>query len=183
MERWRAGPDRHGEAGSRHRSARHASAADGSWLVAVVDEWGCTVTVMQPDDDDFRILQTVDLAAAPADQAASLAFIAESVYSERSVSADTGDTNGADYAGMVYVGLRGSDRIVSLRWDGEALTRVDSVFSGGGRPRHLCAVGRYLVAANETEDHLTLFRADEDGALKVVDDLPIGSPTAVLPLV
>ncbi|OXM99985.1 lactonase family protein [Bifidobacterium vansinderenii] len=158
-------------------------ADDGSWRVAVVDEWGCTVTVLQPDADDFRILQTVDLAAAPADQAASLAFIAESEYAERSASADTDDTDSADYAGMAYVGLRGSDRIVSLRWDGETLTRVSSVFSGGGRPRHLCAVGRYLVAANETEDHLTLFRVDENGTLATVDDLPIGSPTAVLPLV
>ncbi|RSX50169.1 lactonase family protein [Bifidobacterium callimiconis] len=167
-------------------------ADDGSWRVSVVDEWGCTVTLMQPGDDcngdpnsdadDFRILQTVDLAAAPADQAASLAFIPKSEYAERSASADKDGTDSADYAGMAYVGLRGSDRIVSLRWDGRTLTRVDSVSSGGGRPRHLCAVGQYLIAANETENHLTLFRVGERGVLTAVDDLPIGSPTAVLPL-
>ena len=143
-------------------AASEASRSDG-WCVAVVDEWGRTVTVL---DHDLHILQTIDLDAEPRDQAASLAFIP--------------NTNGHD--GMAYVGLRGSDRIVALAWNGRTLTRRENVSSGGGRPRHLCAIGRYLIAANETKDHLTLFHADEDGCLTAVDDLPIGSPTVVLPL-
>lgn len=134
------------------------------WRVAVVNEWGRTVTVL--DANDLRILQTIDLDAEPADQAASLAFIPSA--------------NG--YEGMAYVGLRGSDRIVALSWDGRTLTRRESVSSGEGRPRHLCAIGRYLIAANETQDHLTMFHSDETGHLTVAHDLPIGSPTVILPL-
>ncbi|WEV66037.1 beta-propeller fold lactonase family protein [Bifidobacterium sp. ESL0764] len=181
-------------------------AEGGDWRIAVVDEWGCTVTVLEPNGGDearrskdgneqieeFRVAQTVSLGGDKGkspDQAASLAFVPES----RHLGGSEESRGGSPFSrGYVYVGLRGSDRIVTLYWDGSRLSRLTEegdpgwkgrgVSSGGERPRHILAVGNMLVVANEVSDNLSLFRAADDGEPVHLGDYPAGSPTVVLPL-
>lgn len=179
---------------------------DGLLHVAVVDEWGDTVTLLGCDanDGDPHVIQTVDLGGDELDQAASLAYVPDSVIVEpltgdNSTQVDQSATGAASrsapaqsYPGFAYVGLRGSERIVTLRWDGERLQRLASantpgwagrgIPSGGSRPRHLRAIGRYLIAANEITDNLTVFRIAANGKPVMLGNVQIGSPTTILPL-
>lgn len=158
-----------------------------SWRVAVVGEWANTVTILAPvfdlgaadggrrADDGIDVAQTIELGGKADDQAASLAFV----------------PGGEESFGTVCVGLRGSDRIISLRWDGEWLSRYDAeiakpwtkrgVSSMGGRPRHICALGRLLLVANEFSDTLAVFSVAGDGEPKPVASIPAGSPSIALP--
>ena len=96
------------------------------------------------------------------------------------------------YAGLVYVGLRGSERIVALSWDGVRLARLAApdkpgwrgrgVDCGGRRPRHILAVGNLLFVANEVSDRITVFAIGPDGAPTPAADMPSGSPTVVVRL-
>ncbi|WEV58787.1 beta-propeller fold lactonase family protein [Bifidobacterium sp. ESL0728] len=189
----------------------------GDWRIAVVDEWGCTVTILEPVDPDgggigrtkesggedgkdkeaaeeFWVAQTVSLGGDKGqhpDQAASLAFVPDALC-----LADPAENQGNLVSpfsrGHVYVGLRGSERIVTLYWDGSKLSRLAKedengwkgrgVSSGGKRPRHIKAVGNILIVANEISDNLSLFRAADDGEPVHLGDYPAGSPTVVLPL-
>ncbi|WEV69609.1 beta-propeller fold lactonase family protein [Bifidobacterium sp. ESL0775] len=210
------------------------------WRVAVVDEWGCTVTVLEPvgtDDEDvedagnagsirtvgdadvphgntndainndainkdgdkgqaeeFWVAQTVSLGGDEGerpDQAASLAFVPDALRPTE--NADDQDSKVSLFSrGFVYVGLRGSERIVMLYWDGNKLSRLApeaepgwkgrGVSSSGRRPRHIVAIGNMLVAANEVSDNLSLFRVAADGEPVHLSDCTAGSPTVVLPL-
>lgn len=184
------------------------------WRVAVVDEWGCGVTVLRggaADDDDIRVVGTVDLGGDDIDQAASLAYVPISRGGKVGDTAgdgtggtagggkvDGGAASGVDAAvdaaieGFAYVGLRGSDRIVTLSWDGESLARLDhpwiagwrgrGVSCGGGRPRQICAVGGLLVVSNETSDSLAVMTVGADGEPRQVASVDAPSPTVVLPL-
>lgn len=159
---------------------------DGQWRVAVVGEWGGTVTVLGPassredGSDGIRVLQTVDLGADDLDQAASLAFIPWTTLRHE-------DTGVASESGMAYVGLRGSERIVALEWDGGRLSRLAAVEEpgwrgrgvdcGGSRPRHILPIGDLLLVANEVSNNLTVFRITPDGEPVHVIDYPSGSPT------
>ncbi|WEV46501.1 beta-propeller fold lactonase family protein [Bifidobacterium sp. ESL0690] len=192
----------------------------GDWRIAVVDEWGCTVTILEPvrpdvegsrdvgddnkDDKDkgakgrseeFRVAQTVSLGGDKGkhpDQAASLAFVPDALRLTGSTEDQKNTAVSPFSRGFVYVGLRGSERIVTLYWDGSKLSRLADesepgwkgrgVQSGGKRPRHLLAVGNMLIAANEVSDNLSLFRVAADGEPVHLGDYPAGSPTAVLPL-
>ncbi|KAB8294331.1 lactonase family protein [Bifidobacterium avesanii] len=164
---------------------------DGSLRIAVVDEWGDTVTVLGCDTNggepaDLQVLQTVDLGGDddPRDQAASLAYAPDVVIA--------GNDGASAYPGFAYVGLRGSERIVTLRWDGDRLQRlapIDApgwqgrgIFSGGSRPRHLRLIGRYLIAANEVSDDLSVFRIAPNGEPIPCGNVPVGSPAVILPL-
>lgn len=70
-------------------------------------------------------------------------------------------------AGLTYVGLRGSERIVTLLWDGKRLTRLDEpdvpgwrgrgIDCAGSRPRHLLAIGNLLLAATLPSGAPTVF--------------------------
>ena len=177
--------------------------ADGIWRVAVVGEWGNTVTLLSDqseasghgtDDhtderaDGFHTVQTVDLAADRKDQAASLAFVPDEVL--KGVFGEHTSQVTTHHTGVAYVGLRGSNRIVALRWDGQRLQRGGSAGTaawmghgipvGGGRPRQIVTVGRLLVAADETGDALAMFTLSHDGEPKVAGRVPAGSPTVVL---
>ena len=156
------------------------------WHVAVVGEWGGVVTVLAPDqacrghesDQDIKVVQIIELGRDDKDQAASLAFSPDTIANDR-------------VSGFVYVGLRGSDRIVTLHWDGRQLERCGpaeetdwtgrGITSGGGRPRHLLAVGHMLLAANETADTIAMFTLADDGMPKPIGSVPAGSPTVMLP--
>ncbi|MEE8685029.1 MAG: beta-propeller fold lactonase family protein [Bifidobacterium mongoliense] len=190
------------------------------WRVAVVDEWGCGVTVLRggaADGDDIRVVGTVDLGGDDADQAASLAYVpigagkvGDTVggtagdgirgavgYGAATIGdgkVDGGAASGgvASAEGFAYVGLRGSDRIVTLSWDGESLTRLDhpwiagwrgrGVSCGGGRPRQILAVDGLLVVCNETSDSLAVMAVGADGEPRQVASVDAPSPTVVLPL-
>ncbi|KAB7791154.1 lactonase family protein [Bifidobacterium leontopitheci] len=170
-----------------------SSDAAHGWRVAVVGEWGGTVTLLgssgHVDDGScgIAVLQTVALGADPLDQAASLAFVPQTVLRN-----DAASTAGNPAAGFVYVGLRGSERIVSLAWDGETLQRLAPVDEpgwkgrgidcGGRRPRHIMPVGRLLLAANETSDNVAAFLLADDGKPREAADLPSGSPTVFVRL-
>lgn len=163
---------------------------DAGWRVAVVGEWSSTVDILAPDNAEpsgLRIIQRVDLGADADDQAASLAFVSDDVLH---ATASTGD---ATYCseGFCYVGLRGSDRIISLRWDGSALSEPGpsqegrpghGTSSGGGRPRHIIAVGNALVVANQTSGKLSIFRLAGNGEATLDKEIVVGSPTAIVPL-
>lgn len=190
------------------------------WRVAVVDEWGCGVTVLRggaADDDDIRVVGTVDLGGDDADQAASLAYVpigagkvGDTVggtagdgirgavgYGAATIGdgkVDGGAASGgvASAEGFAYVGLRGSDRIVTLSWDGESLARLDhpwiagwrgrGISCGGGRPRQILAVDGLLVVCNETSDSLAVMAVGADGEPRQVASVDAPSPTVVLPL-
>ena len=192
--------------GTGPRDLHMLPSADGHWHVAVVGEWGNAVTMLELNsglnvnqdgvgsddvhddgthDDDIQIVQTLDLGGDHHDQAASLAWVSDAAIS--------GETNAvSESSGFVYVGLRGSDRLVTLRWNGRRLQRFGSVdddtwtgrgvSSGGSRPRHLCSIGRNLLVANETSDTLAVFQISRDGEPQEVGSIALGSPTSVLPL-
>ena len=187
------------------------AAANGSdWRVAVVGEWADTVTLLGPvssesgnaggsDESDgsngfdgIRVLQTVGLGGDHLDQAASLAFVPWTALRHSSDGAtaddDTSDDDTADSTrGITYVGLRGSERIVALEWNGERLSRLApknepswrgrGVDCGGSRPRHILPVENLLLVANEVSNNLAVFRIASDGEPTRVADLPSGSPT------
>ncbi|MCO6558720.1 MAG: beta-propeller fold lactonase family protein [Bifidobacterium sp.] len=188
----------------------------GDWRIAVVDEWGCTVTILEPvgldssragntenavsrhkdkgQSEEFWVSQTVDLGGDKGDhpdQAASLAFVPDAFCLAN--PDETQDSTVSPFSrGFVYVGLRGSERMVTLYWDGRKLSRLApegergwegrGVSSGGKRPRHIKAIGNMLVVANEVSDNLSLFRVSDDGEPVHLGDYKAGSPTVVLPL-
>ncbi|WP_314685785.1 beta-propeller fold lactonase family protein [uncultured Bifidobacterium sp.] len=161
-------------------------------------------------DGGMRVVQRIALGGVEGDQAASLAFVPGVLATDASgPDADAPDEDGfapggdggADAAvgdgpddhggwgeaafGMVYVGLRGSDRIVVLRWRDGALSmprRGVSVPSGGGRPRHILALDRLLVVSNETSSRVAFFRVGADGVPMPVGGTLVGSPTVALPM-
>ncbi|PJM76876.1 lactonase family protein [Bifidobacterium felsineum] len=160
------------------------------WRVAVVGEWGNTVTLLGPAADadtpiDIQVLQTIELGGDPIDQAASLAFVPR-----RSLRSD--DAAASEISGVAYVGLRGSERIVALGWDGEQLHRLAptsehswqgrGIDCGGSRPRHILPLGNLLLVANEVSNNVTVFQLDTDGMPTRVADLSSGSPTVFVQL-
>ncbi|WP_258185072.1 MULTISPECIES: lactonase family protein [unclassified Bifidobacterium] len=166
------------------------------------------------DTASIKVLQTVDLGGDPLDQAASLAFVPWSALRRGESDGDAdGNASGSgdgddnkhdagnaavaaavhdisqhnDISGIAYVGLRGSERIVALAWDGERLSRLApedepgwrgrGVDCGGSRPRHILPVGNLLLVANEVSNGLTVFHLASDGEPTRVAALPSGSPT------
>ncbi|WP_082440328.1 lactonase family protein [Bifidobacterium aesculapii] len=178
------------------------AAANGSdWRVAVVGEWSATVTLLGPapngpsdadGSDGIHVLQTVGLGGDHLDQAASLAFVPWTALRHGSDDAtaddDMADDDMADSTrGIAYMGLRGSERIVALGWNGERLSRLApedepswhgrGLDCGGSRPRHILPIGNLLLVANEVSNDLTVFRLASDGEPRRAADLPSGSPT------
>lgn len=122
------------------------------------------------------------------DQAVSLAFVPWNALQGNAgaVAASEG------IAGLAYVGLRGSERIVTLLWDGKRLTRLDEpdvpgwrgrgIDCAGSRPRHLLAIGNLLLAANEASNNVAIFRLSADGEPNLAATLPSGAPTVFVRL-
>ena len=173
------------------------AAANGSdWRVAVVGEWADTVTLLGPvsdrsngadGSDGIRVLQTVGLGGDHLDQAASLAFVPWAALRDGSDDDTADDDTAGSTRGLAYVGLRGSERIVALGWNGERLSRLApedepgwrgrGVDCGGSRPRHILPAGNLLLVANEVSNDVTVFHLASDGEPTRVADLPSGSPT------
>ena len=170
------------------------------WRVAAAGEWGGTVTLIGPepghdakhsDNGTIRVLQTVSLgpdALPKPDQAASLAFVPWNALQGNAGAAAASE----GIAGLAYVGLRGSERIVTLLWDGKRLTRLDEpdvpgwrgrgIDCAGSRPRHLLAIGNLLLAANEASNNVAIFRLSADGEPNLAATLPSGAPTVFVRL-
>ncbi|KAB7787598.1 lactonase family protein [Bifidobacterium cebidarum] len=157
-----------------------------NWRVAVVGEWGNTVTLLGPvadsnSADGIHALQTVELGGDPLDQAASLAFVPWKALRAGDSATDT--------SGIAYVGLRGSERIMALSWNGEQLQRMAAtsepgwqghgIDCGGSRPRHILPIGNLLLVANEVSNNVTAFVLASNGEPTVAANLPSGSPHRV----
>lgn len=122
------------------------------------------------------------------DQAASLAFVPWNALQGNAGAATTSE----GIAGLAYVGLRGSERIVTLLWDGKRLTRLDEpdvpgwrgrgIDCAGSRPRHLLAIGNLLLAANEASNNVAIFRLSADDEPNLAAALPSGAPTVFVRL-
>lgn len=122
------------------------------------------------------------------DQAASLAFVPWNALQGNAGAAAASE----GIAGLAYVGLRGSERIVTLLWDGKRLTRLDEpdvpgwrgrgIDCAGSRPRHLLAIGNLLLAANEASNNVAIFRLSADGEPNLAATLPSGAPTVFVRL-
>lgn len=83
----------------------------------------------------------------------------------------------------LYVGVRGSDRICTLRVnaDGTA-TPLDEVACGGVWPRHHCVDRQRLIVALERSNAIAIFELQADGRVLGLPQLmPAGSPSCVLP--
>ncbi|RBP97948.1 carboxy-cis,cis-muconate cyclase [Bifidobacterium aemilianum] len=176
-------------AGTGPRDLTLLPTADGRIMVALVAEWANTVSLVDcgtgpnkgasgmASPPELEVVDLVDLGGTLMDdQAASMAFV-----SSRN-----------SCRGMVYVGLRGSDRIVSLNWDGQHLRRLSSpdvegwsgwgISSGGSRPRQIRALGSKLLVANEASNNLTVFQLAADGQPQEICRTPASSPTILLPM-
>ena len=79
---------------------------------------------------------------------------------------------------LVYVTLRGSNRIGVLRIDGDELVAVADVSSEGDWPRHHVIDGDVLHVANQLSSTVASFGIDEAGIPRIIaKPIPVFSPT------
>jgi 6-phosphogluconolactonase len=83
----------------------------------------------------------------------------------------------------LYVGVRGSNRICTLRVNPDGTTMpLAEVDCGGNWPRHHCVDQRRLLVALERSNAIAIFTLRQDGRVAGPPQLlPVGSPTCVLP--
>lgn len=85
---------------------------------------------------------------------------------------------------QLHVGVRGSNRIATLRvvGDGSRLEAVADVESGGSWPRHHLESGRFLHVANQLSNDVATFRLDERTGVPttLLGTLDAGSPTCLI---
>jgi 6-phosphogluconolactonase (cycloisomerase 2 family) len=125
--------------------------------------------------DDAGVLVTVASAATFDDAAApgEGAEVGESLLSHVEV----------DDGGLVYVAVRGRDRIVVLDAAGGGLTLVGTASSGGVWPRHFALVPGFVLVANQMSDAIAVLPIGDDGVPgEAVAQIPVGTPTCVVPL-
>ncbi len=123
-----------------------------SGSLAVLGEWGLTVSLLRPAGDSFEFAGSAPLPGEPGrSQAAALALSADGRF--------------------VIAGVRGANRIAVTRWDGGELTAVGDVDCGGDWPRHLVRDRDFVHVANQRSDSVTSFALDSEGALT-----PLGEP-------
>lgn len=85
---------------------------------------------------------------------------------------------------FVLLANRGPDTVASFRVDGDRLTPVAEVGTGGEHPRDMTLVGDLLYVANQHDHTVTVIEVDPaTGALRRRDEvLAIPSPTRLLPV-
>lgn len=87
-----------------------------------------------------------------------------------------------DEAGHLFVAVRGADTIVVFDTADGRLAHVGSAPSGGTWPRHFARVSDYLLVANERSDLVSVLPLGPAGVPgRPVAQIPVGSPTCVLP--
>lgn len=133
--------------------------------LAVLGEWGLTLTLLRPEGGSFEVGGAVALPGEPGrNQAAGLAL--------------SGDGR------FVVAGVRGANRLAVACFDGQQLAVVGDADCGGDWPRHLLLDGRFLHVANQLSGSVASFALDAEGALTPLGEpVPVPSPTclAVLP--
>nr|WP_244953977.1 beta-propeller fold lactonase family protein [Spelaeicoccus albus] len=108
------------------------------------------------------------------------------VIDHRTVESRPGDAaSEIDRVGeFAVMGIRGSDRLVSMRIGDDALTEVDSAPSGGAWPRHLAAIGSDIVVAHQHSDSVDAVEFDAAsgtfGSARRLVDVPAAQ--CILPL-
>lgn len=121
------------------------------WAVAAVGEWSNTVTLLAADDsvgaEALRVIQTIPLGGAAQDQAASLVYVPKDVPGY--VNSGNVTDHSGDLIGFAYIGLRGTNRIITLGYDGTRLVRLhDNDMSGSEYPVENAAENAANNAAN-----------------------------------
>lgn len=82
--------------------------------------------------------------------------------------------------GLVYCGVRGSNRIAVLRLTAEALEPVADLDCGGDWPRHLVLDGDLLHVANQRSHEVSSFRLGDDGLPVLLGSTSVPSPAFLL---
>lgn len=161
-----------------HMLPAHLQDFGDSVAIILITEWSRKAFVLRLDSSNpagISIVTNVDLGATQKDQASSLAYIPD-------------DANDPEH-GFAYVGLRGTNRIIPLRWNGSTLARLSnsgddswqSGFpSGGSWPRHILAIGHRLLVSNQLTSTINGFTCDDDGQPHEEASLHIPSPTCIL---
>ncbi|MFB2555753.1 lactonase family protein [Herbiconiux liangxiaofengii] len=137
----------------------------------VVTEYSVQVLVLEPVPAGDR-----DRASAPYRLAGAVPVLAAGP-AEGDTGAEIALSTDARHA---YVGIRGSDRIVTLGVDGPEPRLLGDVASGGRTPRHHLVVGDRLHVAHQDSDEITTHHLGPDGLpAGIVARLPLGSPTVL----
>ncbi|WP_294180625.1 beta-propeller fold lactonase family protein [uncultured Schumannella sp.] len=123
--------------------------------LAVLGEWGLTVSVLHPAGDTFEVRGFVDLPGVSGQsQAAGLALSSDGRF--------------------VVAGVRGANRLAVISFDSGAVRLVGDVDCGGDWPRHLVVDGAFVHVANQLSNSVASFALDADGRLT-----PVGEPVHV----
>ncbi|WP_181243134.1 lactonase family protein [Glaciihabitans tibetensis] len=130
--------------------------------VWVVGELSCQVVVLRPQNGEYSVVAQVQLpGAAAGDHASAIAVNSAGTHA--------------------YVGLRGSNRVATLRLnDSGALEPATFTSCGGDWPRHLVVVGEHLYVANQRSGTVSSFAVAADGALIAEGAIAVPSPTYLL---
>lgn len=140
-------------------------------VVWVLGEHGQNLSILVPEDDTVRLLDTVPLA--PRAQAAD-------------VSGDQGAGLSITPNGLRgFVGLRGTDQIAVLASDesGTSIHAVGGIPSGGEWPRHHLLLDEVVHVANERSNTVVSLRLGPDGedAQQIGETQYVPSATYLLP--
>jgi 6-phosphogluconolactonase len=88
-----------------------------------------------------------------------------------------------DDRGLVFVAVRGRDSIVVLTAADGGLALVGSAPSGGVWPRHFARVPGFVLVANQMSDAIAVLPVGDDGVPgEAVAQIPVGTPTCIIPL-
>lgn len=88
-----------------------------------------------------------------------------------------------DDSGRVFVAVRGRDLIVVLDAADGGLRLVGSASSGGVWPRHFARVPGFVLVANQMSDAVAVLPLGDDGVPgEAVAQIPVGTPTCVVPV-
>jgi 6-phosphogluconolactonase (cycloisomerase 2 family) len=85
--------------------------------------------------------------------------------------------------GRLYVGIRGTNEIATLDVTAGAPVLIARTPTLGDRPRHHAVLDGLLYVAHERSHDIVVFELDATSGIpgRMIQRLPIGSPTAVVP--
>ena len=113
--------------------------------IAVVNEMGCSLSLYAYGAGSLQLEETIPLLPNLARGATAAAI----------------RMNGS----MVYVSVRGANRIVVLRWDGRHLHPVQDIACGGVSPRDIVIAEGSLWCMNELSSTVVRFLLSPDGSI------------------
>ncbi|MFC5447151.1 lactonase family protein [Paenibacillus aestuarii] len=149
---------------------RHLAFSTDNRYVYVINELGCTITVMQADWAAGELTAVQDISTLPE------GFSGANTCADIHLSGD---------GRFLYASNRGHDSIAVYAVDNErgTLSLVQSQATHGRTPRNfaLSPQGDYLLAANQDSDSITVFRVDAvTGMLEAAGPtVAVGKPVCV----